>query len=58
MNGRPAALAYMRGDDGRYAAVCLTVPTLNREGRISELTVFVLPEQVEAWGRPPVLDAP
>jgi RNA polymerase sigma-70 factor (ECF subfamily) len=58
MNAQPAALSYVRGDDGRYAAVCLTVLTLDREGRISELTVFVLPEQVEAWGCPPALDAP
>jgi RNA polymerase sigma-70 factor (ECF subfamily) len=57
MNGQPAALAYMLGDDGRYAAVCLTVLTLDRAGRISELTVFVLPEQVTAWGCPPALDA-
>jgi RNA polymerase sigma-70 factor (ECF subfamily) len=57
MNGQPAALAYMRGDDGRYAAVCLTVLTLDGEGRISELTVFVLPELVQAWGCPLALDA-
>lgn len=57
MNGQPAALAYMRSDDGPYVALCLTVLTLDREGRISELTVFVLPEQVEAWGCPLALDA-
>ena len=57
MNGQPAALAYMRGDDGRYAPVCLTVLTLDRKGHISEMTVFVLPEQVEAWGCPTTLDA-
>lgn len=56
MNGQPAALAYIRGDNGRYAAVCLTVLTLDRDGAISELTVFVLPEQVEAWGCPLALD--
>ena len=57
MNGQPAALAYMRGDDGRYSAVCLTVLTLDRGGRISELTVFVLPEQVTAWGCPSTLES-
>jgi len=57
MNGQPAALAYIRGDDGRYAPVCLTVLTLDAKGRISEMTVFVLREQVEAWGCPPALDA-
>jgi RNA polymerase sigma-70 factor (ECF subfamily) len=57
MNGQPAALAYIRGDHGRYAPVCLTVLTLDRKGRISEMTVFVLPEQVEAWGCPPALEA-
>ena len=56
MNGQPAALSYMRGADGRYSAVCLTVLTLDHEGRISELTVFVLPEQMKAWGCPPTLD--
>lgn len=57
MNGQPAALAYMLGDDGRYAAVCLTVLTLDNAGRLAELTVFVLPEQLAAWGCPPALDA-
>jgi RNA polymerase sigma-70 factor (ECF subfamily) len=55
MNGQPAALAYVRGDDGRYAPVCLTVLTLDAKGRISEMTVFVLPEQVKAWGCPPAV---
>ena len=57
MNGQAAALAYVRGDDGRYAPVCLTVLTLDAQGHISEMTVFVLPEEVVAWGCPPVLDA-
>jgi RNA polymerase sigma-70 factor (ECF subfamily) len=57
MNGQPAALAYVRGDDGHYAAVCLTVLTLDQEGRITELTVFVLPEQVAAWGCPSTLES-
>lgn len=55
MNGQPAALAYLRGDDGRYHAVCLTVLTLDAGGRVSEMTVFVLPDQVAAWGCPPTL---
>jgi RNA polymerase sigma-70 factor (ECF subfamily) len=57
MNGQPAALAYVRGDDGRYSAMCLTVLTLDQGGRICELTVFVLPEHVTAWGCPTTLDA-
>lgn len=56
MNGQPAALAYMRGIDGRYTAVCLTVLTLDQAGRISELTVFVLPEQFTRWGYPSTLE--
>lgn len=56
MNGQPAALAYVRGDDGRYAAMCLTVLTLGGDGRVSELTVFVLPDQFSAWGYPLTLD--
>jgi RNA polymerase sigma-70 factor (ECF subfamily) len=55
MNGQPAALAYVRGHDGRYAAVCLTVLTLGRDRRVCELTVFVLPELFSAWGYPPYL---
>jgi len=55
MNGQPAALAYMRGADGRYVPVCLTVLTLDQGGRISALTVFVLPEHFTAWGFPSTL---
>jgi RNA polymerase sigma-70 factor, ECF subfamily len=57
MNGQPAGLAYVRGADGRYAAVCLTVLTLDDEGRVSEMTVFVLPDQIQAWRCPLTLDA-
>jgi RNA polymerase sigma-70 factor (ECF subfamily) len=57
MNGQPAALAYMRGDDDRYVPVCLTVLTVDQEGRISALTVFVLAEQFIAWGYPSALEA-
>jgi RNA polymerase sigma-70 factor (ECF subfamily) len=56
MNGQPAALAYLRGTDGHYTAVCLTVLTLAQGGRISELTVFVVPEQFAAWGYALTLD--
>jgi RNA polymerase sigma-70 factor, ECF subfamily len=56
MNGEPAALAYVRGPDGRYRAVCLTVLSLDASGRIIELTTFVLPELFVAWGFPAVLD--
>src|ERR1044071_628302 len=53
----PAALAYVRASDGRYHPVCLTVLSLDADGRIVELTTFVLPELFAAWGFPSVLDA-
>ena len=56
MNGEPAALAYVCAPDGRYHAVCLTVLSLDADGRIGELTTFVLPELFTAWGFPAVLD--
>jgi RNA polymerase sigma-70 factor, ECF subfamily len=56
MNGEPGGLAYVLGPDGRYHAVCLTVMQLAADGRIAELTTFVLPEHFAAWGYPPVLD--
>jgi RNA polymerase sigma-70 factor, ECF subfamily len=57
INGQPAALAYVRGPDGRYMSMCLTVLTVDQDGRISEMTVFVLPEHFAAWGYAPTLDA-
>lgn len=57
MNGDPGGLAYVRGPDGRYHAVCLTVLSLDGDGRVVELTTFVLPELFAAWGFPAVLDA-
>jgi len=56
MNGEPGGLAYVRGPDGRYHSVCLTVMSLDADGRVAELTTFVLPELFAAWGFPPVLD--
>jgi RNA polymerase sigma-70 factor, ECF subfamily len=56
MNGEPAALAYVRAPDGRYHAVCLTALSLDADGRIVELTTYVLPELFAAWGFPAVLD--
>jgi RNA polymerase sigma-70 factor (ECF subfamily) len=56
MNGQPAALAYVRFGDGPYVAVCMTVVTLARDGRISEMHTFVLPQQFSAWGHPATLD--
>ena len=55
MNGEPGGLAYVRGPDGRYHSVCLTVMSLKADGRVVELTTFVLPELFTAWGFPPVL---
>jgi RNA polymerase sigma-70 factor (ECF subfamily) len=55
MNGEPGGLAYVRGPDGRYHSVCLTVLSLDAGGRVVELTTFVLPELFEAWGFPRVL---
>lgn len=56
MNGEPAALAYVRAPDGRYRPVCLTVLSLDPDGRIEELTTFVLPELFAAWGFPALLE--
>jgi RNA polymerase sigma-70 factor (ECF subfamily) len=57
MNGEPGGLAYVRGPDGRYHAVCLTVLSVDGDGQVCELTTFVLSELFAAWGFPPVLDA-
>ncbi len=56
MNGDPGGLAYVRGPDGRYHPVCLTVLSFDADGRVAELTTFVLPELFAAWGFPAVLD--
>ncbi len=56
MNGEPGGLAYVRGADGRYHAACLTVMSLDGDGRVGELTTFVLPELFVAWGFPAVLE--
>jgi hypothetical protein len=52
LNGQPAALAYVRMDDGRWVAVCMTVMTLAEDGRISAMDVFVLPQHFATWGHP------
>ena len=52
MNGQPGGLAYVKGADGLYWPVCMTVMDLDVEGRIFDLTVFVLPEHFRAWGFP------
>jgi RNA polymerase sigma-70 factor (ECF subfamily) len=57
MNGELGGLAYVRGPDGRYHSVCLTVLSLDERGFVVELTTFVLPELFAAWGFSPVLDA-
>ena len=56
VNGQPAALAYVRMDDGRWVAVCMTVMTLDEDGRISAMDVFVLPRHFATWGHPPALE--
>jgi len=38
-------------------ALRATVMSLDADGRVVELTTFVLPELFAAWGFPPVLDA-
>ncbi len=43
LNGQPAALAYVRMDDGRWVAVWMTLMTLDEDGRISAMDVLVLP---------------
>jgi hypothetical protein len=57
MNGDPGGLAYVRGADGRYRSVCLTVLSLDADQRVAELTTFVLPELFVEWGFPEVLCA-
>ncbi len=56
VNGQPAGLAYVRMDDGRWVSVCMTVMTLDDDGRVSALDVFVLPRHFETWGHPPTLE--
>jgi RNA polymerase sigma-70 factor (ECF subfamily) len=56
MNGEPAGLAYVRGPDGRYHLICLNVMSLDEKGRITEVTVFVLPELFKAWAFPEVIE--
>ena len=56
LNGQPAALAYVRMDDGRWVSVCMTVMTLDEDGRISAMDVFVLPRHFATWGHPPALE--
>jgi RNA polymerase sigma-70 factor (ECF subfamily) len=56
MNGDPGGLAYVRGPDGRYYPVCLTVLSFDADGRVADLTTFVLPELFAAWGFPAVLE--
>jgi len=57
MNAEPGGLAYVRGPEGRYHAVCLTALSLDADGRVAGLTTFVLPDLFAAWGFTPVLDA-
>ena len=52
LNGQPAGLAYVRMDDGRWVSVCMTVMTLDDDGRVSAMDVFVLPRHFAAWGHP------
>ncbi len=56
LNGQPAGLAYVRMDDGRWVSVCMTVMTLEEDGRVSAMDVFVLPQQFEAWGHPTAIE--
>ena len=56
MNGQPAALAYVRMDDGRWVSVCMTVMTLDEDGRISAMDIFVLPRHFATWGHPQALE--
>jgi len=57
MNGQPAGLAYVRFGDGPFVPVCMTVMTLNPDGRISAMDTFVLPKHFAAWGFPAALEA-
>lgn len=56
VNGQAAGLAYVPGADGRYVPVCLTVMDLDTDGRVFDMTVFVLPQYFSAWGFPTSLE--
>lgn len=56
MNGQPGGLAYVKGDDGIYRPVCLSVMALDVAGRVFDMTVFVLPRYFAAWGFPASLE--
>lgn len=56
INGQPAGLAYVQMEDARWVSVCMTVMTLDEDGRVSAMDVFVLPREFERWGFPAVLE--
>jgi RNA polymerase sigma-70 factor (ECF subfamily) len=56
MNGQPAALAYVRLEGARYVPVCMTVMDLDADGRVFDMTTFVLPQYFSAWGFPASLE--
>lgn len=55
VNGQPAAVSYLRDEQGRYRASGFCVLTISDQ-RIRRATVFKDPWLVTAAGHPPVLD--
>ena len=51
-NGQPALAVYLRGDDGRYHAGAVTVPTVTASG-IARIVTFRAPWLFGLFGRPP-----
>jgi RNA polymerase sigma-70 factor, ECF subfamily len=51
LNGVPAALAYVKTDDG-FSPVCLSTLSLDEEGRVDHILIFVLPQYFARWGFP------
>lgn len=58
LNGQPAGLAYVPGNDGRYTLMCTTVLDLDASGHVRDLVVFVDKERFVAWGFPRTLEEP
>jgi RNA polymerase sigma-70 factor (ECF subfamily) len=54
LNGAPAALAYVE-QRGVYQPVCLSTLSLDANGRIDHVFVFVLPRYFARWGFPATL---
>ena len=54
LNGAPAALAYIQ-IDGAFRPICLSTLSLDANGKIDHIVVFVLPQYFAPWGFPATL---